>query len=62
MKKDDARLDGCDLAFDGPERTDDDWVPTLVMFADVFDDDTKVQARRTELVDWSAGIRGDFDA
>lgn len=52
-------LDGCDLPFGTVDRTHDDDIDALVIFADVFDDPDAVERRRVEMVEWGAALRGD---
>ena len=52
-------LDGCDLDFDDASKNtrDGDEVDALVMFADCWDDEAAVEARRAELIEWDEATR-----
>lgn len=52
-------LDGCDLPFGTVDRTHDEDVDALVMYADCWDDPDAVERRRVELVEWGAALQGD---
>lgn len=53
----DEELDGCEMEFDDPSmNTRDDQLDALVMFADCWDDDKAVEARRVELVEWATAV------
>ncbi|HEV2928872.1 MAG TPA: hypothetical protein VGW74_09275 [Propionibacteriaceae bacterium] len=55
-------LDGCDIEFNDPvtNTEDGEQVTALVLYADVdwYDEDA-VEARRVELTEWAAALRGD---